>query len=521
MKKQLFYLLALSCAMCFVSCDKDKDKIKKEEVPQEEIKENLSIIRQQALIEQSIIDFTNTIPASDFEELRAFINEVDGIADSMDFKNVHLDDTLKQIIKTKKDSSYVIPREKLKKDEDRRALCVISSDTISIIEKCYMLSNLTGHFAATDTMTWVYTPAEDLQFIFKDSLKNNCVLSLVHSGKEVKVKAPYTMKSLGNTDRVQKANGDTIYYIDRHEMKETSMVIPEKLTLSLSRNDTTAATATISTTFKNLSDGYFDVGVSGMGIETTFESSNGFKLVTSGEYDANKAISMTFAISKGGKNALSFNLSAEPEGVASFELKDDKESQLLIDSTKNYTDSVNTKKLLLSLSFMDEVKIEGSVSDIRKFRELNDSIKKLYAMETAYKSVIEQMNESLDFHVSFEGYKEAQAKLVIEPECKVIYENGLYIDKWSHNYVMVLADGSKASVGKFMDVEQYEVGYLAMIRLGVQYGRMIKTGEANTEKNYVNRIITSIAKALGNGVRTLTGLISQLGSEYKDELSIK
>lgn len=510
MRKQLFYVLALSCVMCFVSCDKDKDKVK---VEKKEAKENLTVIKQQALIEQSIIDFTNAIPASDFEEFRAFVNEVAAIADSMDYSNVFLKDSIKKVIREKKDSVYFLPRSKWAK-ADKAADCVILVDTISIIEKCYMLSNLTGHYVATDTMTWAYTAADDLQFIFKDSLDNNCVLSLTHSGKDVKVKAPYLLDSLSPTKRVLKAGGDTIYYIDRHKKKENTVVIPEKMTLSLSKNNTAAGTATVVTTFKNLSDGYFDIGASGASIETTFESSNGFKLVTSGEYDANNAVSMKFSIAKNGKNALSFDFSTKPEGVASFELKDDREAMLLIDSLKNYTDSVNTKNMYLNLNFMDEVNITGSVADIRLFSELNDSVKKLSLLEAGYKSVIEQMNGLLDVHVNFKGYEEAQSKLVIEPECKVSYENGHYSDSWSHSYVMVLADGTKASVGEFLDVEQYEVGFVAMIRMGVQYGRMIKTGEANKVDNVVNKVITTIAKAIAKGAKSIGGVISALVNEY-------
>ena len=73
MKKNLIFVLALAGSLCVLSCSKEKEQ-----------QENMSVAKQQALIEQSIIDFTNMVQASDFEEMAAYLKEMVEIAKNVD-----------------------------------------------------------------------------------------------------------------------------------------------------------------------------------------------------------------------------------------------------------------------------------------------------------------------------------------------------------------------------------------------------------------------------------------------------
>ena len=157
MKKSIIGILALAGCVSVVSCSDEK-----------EVQEDMTVAKQQSLIERSVVDFTNMVPARDFEELRGFVFEVLGIANDMDMSGLFLVDSLNSSMKMVGDTvlTDTIPA---MMNEDLDYDCVIESDYVAFVETSLMLSNFTGHYTATDTMTWAYTKANDLQFIFKDS----------------------------------------------------------------------------------------------------------------------------------------------------------------------------------------------------------------------------------------------------------------------------------------------------------------------------------------------------------------
>ena len=64
MKKSIIGILALAGCVSVVSCSDKK-----------EVQEDMTVAKQQSLIERSVVDFTNMVPARDFEELRGFADE--------------------------------------------------------------------------------------------------------------------------------------------------------------------------------------------------------------------------------------------------------------------------------------------------------------------------------------------------------------------------------------------------------------------------------------------------------------
>ena len=476
-------MLALAGGLSVLSCSKDKDNEQG----------NLTIAQQQTLIEQSLIDMTNMIPASDFEDIRGFLNEVAGIAYSMDFGNVFDADSIEDLTIVNGDTVYVdtIPAANYRAI-DQDAKCVIWYDTVFFVETSYMLSQINGHYTATDTMTWAYSKADDLQFIFKDSLNNNCVLKLTRQGKEVAFKTPKTEDYVGGGYNTRYVENDTVYYSANYEEWNAAMFIPEKVILTLSKNNVNVVTATIKTTLGNLTDGFFNVGTSKFGVETIIETNNGYKLSLGGEYNANKNVSMGLSMSKLGNNIMSINASASPEGIPSFDLEYTDQRRELRDSIKSCMDDINVKNIYVSGSIGNGVKMVGTLTDVSESLELADSARKVIGSEVKFKSVVEQMNKNMNMYICFEGSNKQQAKLVFEPTCETSYKGGVYDEKWSYDHVLVLADGSKVSMAEFFNAEQYEVGLLAIYRLFTQYGRMIKTGSPYSETNMANSLIKSV-----------------------------
>lgn len=491
MKKHLIFMLALAGGLSVLSCSKDKENEQR----------NLTVPEQQALIEQSLINITNMIPASDFVEIRGFLNEVAGIAYSMDYGTVYLKDSLKGVSKVLGDSIFsdTIPASNYM-PEDKDAACVIWNDTVYFVETSYLLSNFTGHYTATDTMTWAYTKADDLQFIFKDSLNNTCVLKLARQGKEVALNGTRNPISISDDTRFEE--NDTVWYGDVITEAYKSLSIPEKVILSLSRNNVNVVTVTINTKIGNLTDGFFNVGTSKFGVETIFETNNGYKLSLAGEYDANKNVSLGLSMSKLGNNVMSFNASASPEGIPSYDLEYARDKYLIMDSVKRCKDDINAKKIYVSGTIGNGVKLVGTLADVREYMELSDSARKVITSEVKVKSIVEQLNKNMDLYICFDGSNKQQAKMVLEPNCETVYAGGVYQESWSYDNILVLADGSKVSMAEFFNAEQYEVGFVAIYRLFTQYGRMITTGDPYSDSNMANSLIKlAIISIINGGVR--------------------
>ena len=506
MKKLFALMLVLAGSLCVLSCSKDEEP------------ENLTVEKQQMLIEQSIIDFTNMVQASDFEEMAGFLNEMVEIAKSVDMKELgKLDSIAKSVRETLMDDSMEVHTElipvKLYEPVDKGAKSVIKSDTVYTTERLYKLSNFKGHFTQTDSMTWIYTEAKDFQMIFKDSMNNECVFKLERQGKETQFKAP---DYIDDEDYNRSQKDETVYYEKVVDICRESVSIPEKIIVSLAKNKKNVISFTIKTNLSKLVDGYFDIASSKIGIETILECNNGYKFTSKNEYEGNKSVSTSFSMKKSDKNAFSFNLSANPEGIPVFELNDDDQAKHLMDSLRHNIDTINGKKLYISGSLMNGMKVVGTVSDIKKVIELEDSIHKVVTSEVKFKSIVDELNKSINLYLCFGGSDKKQVRLVTEPVCERSYDGQKYSEEWSRESVLVLADGSKASVAEYLDVEQYEVGIVAIVRMGVQYYRLVTTGQARDVENKINMAVRSVFKMLTSG-----GKVSDLVDEfdkYKDKV---
>ena len=506
MKKNLIFVLALAGSLCVLSCSKEKEQ-----------QENMSVAKQQALIEQSIIDFTNMVQASDFEEMAAYLKEMVEIAKNVDMKDLSELDSIRRSIRETimKDSMQVtteIIPVKLYEPADKGAKCVIKSDTVYTTERLLKLSNFKGHFTQTDSMKWIYTEAKDFQMIFKDSMNNDCVFKLERQGKETQLKAP---DYVDDEDYTRSQKDETVYYEKVVDIRRDAVNIPEKIIVSLAKNKKNVVSFTIKTNLSKLVDGYFDIASSKIGIETILECNNGYKLSSKNEYEGNKSVSTSFCMKKSDKSAFSFNLSANPEGIPVFELNDDDQAKHLMDSLRHNIDTINGKKLYISGSLMNGIKLVGTVSDIKKVIELEDSIRKVVTSEVKFKSIVDELNKSINLYLCFNGSDKKQVKLVTEPVCERTYDGQKYSEEWSRESVLVLADGSKASVAEYLDIEQYEVGIVAIVRMGVQYYRLVTTGEARNVENKLNMIVRSVFSMLTGG--KISDLIDEF-NEYKDKV---
>ncbi len=470
MKKSIFGILALAGCISVLSCSDEK-----------EVQEDLTVAKQQSLIERSIIDLTDMIPASDFEELVGFVHEVAGIAMSMDMSGVYLIDSLHSSMKMVGDTVIVDTLTDVS-SMDQGYGCVIAKDFVAFSETSLLLSNFTGHYTATDTMTWAYTKANDLQFIFKDTLGNDCVLKLSRQGKEVKILSPNKKTYLGGSGYDRDVKDDTVYYTRVLFSSSYELNIPKSVTVSLSKNKKDVVSATVKTKLDNLSDGYFNIGTSNIGLETTLSTNNGYKLSLSGDYKANKAVSTGISLKKSNNNVLSLNLSADPEGIPSYELSGDFAFKEIIDSLKNCMEDINAENLYLSGNIMNEVKFVGSISNIVKYMELTDSVKKVVKSEIKTKAIVNELNKTLNAYICFDGADKKQAKLAFEPDCDVNYNGSYYEEMWSFKPVIVLADGSRTSIKEFFDTEQYQVAVVAISRMLNQYSRVIRTGKASRRR---------------------------------------
>lgn len=465
MKKDLIICMALFLGAGLVSCE-------------DKVEEGMTQNEQKNYLEEVAIDFTKKVPSSDFESLRDFVMSVGAIYEDISWSQVG------EWADSASERSRVYVDSYMEADTDTYSYGgsisqYIDVEYFDVYDFTLVLSNFTGHFTAQeDTLhnqMWVYEPAQDLQFLFKDADENDCVLKLSKEGKETMIRLVSSVYEMddewdGGYDSIT-GNYKSVeeYYLMKLRY---SMYVPETVTLSLTKAGSNVAKATLTTSLSGLTkDGYFDAGNSNLNAKVVFELNNGYKLTGNASSTSNKKLSYTWSAANNSGELISYTMSCDPTGIPSIVLNDDLDVEEVASQFEEDKDE-NLKNLYLSLSVLGKVQLTGKISDLKTFIELVDSVNHLN--EDNYERLAKEMSSKLDIGLYYKGSSKKEASLIYE----ILYETWQDVDRYGqpmtwHRYkpvpILEFADGSKVKAEDFFDEKNFEKAIKAFEALEEEY----------------------------------------------------
>jgi hypothetical protein len=373
---------------------------------------------QKAYLDEVAQEFLNQLPADEFTQLSDLANYIsETYFDDYNWNNVETwgRDILDNLTKSmNKKTSY--------KDD----WGTIFYDNYS----CELVaSNFTGHFTAKNGK-WVYSDASDLQFIFTDKKKQECVLSVTTSGNVVKVHA-------FNLD----ITTDYDWYNDEEYKDRTQYTIgvPEKIIITLTQGGNQVFKNTVTTNISSLTAGQeFDISGSKCSVTEKIELNNGYTLNVSKASYSSTSASAVATMTKNGTTlftaSASSDLSKIPSVNASAFTAD-------FDEDEYDFDDANVSNTYVKLDILGKVQMQGSISDVTKFSDYLDKADDNDENEGSYKSYIGQANGLMSVFLYYKNSNVKQAQVTLEP----FEERGYSYSYWTYEPILNFFDGSTYS----------------------------------------------------------------------------
>ena len=441
MKKIKCLALTLVCSACILSCN-DKDDVQKDMAADE----------QKSFLENVIVEFTKRVPASDFEELKAFGEDVAYIFNDYSWTTVGdslMSDYLDCILTV--NDQYVDSVSK-----PGEFIYGYEKTTLMTI----LLSNFTGHFKAQDK-GWVYSEAKDLAFEFPDVNKKNCVLKIAHEGKVTEFMLPEI-----EDEETNSYQNETHYY---HESTEIMVGIPEKVIISMSRDGKDVVKATISPNLNNLTENKFiDIGVTNMIDGVEFVLNNGYKCSYRFEESANEKLAIDFKSSNSTGELISYTLSGDPSGIPSFILDEFSDLYVMSDTMRN-AEGLNTRNIYMSISVLGKAQMIGRVADYMQFVMYKYLLDYYSEKEEEFKKTVADLNKIIEIGLYYNGSKEKQAYMELEAQLRTENYGDETEEWWEVIPVMVFSDGARISCEEFFDKKGFAKAIEALEALQAQY----------------------------------------------------
>jgi len=289
-------VLAVSLLLPITSCGDDDNS----EEPKQELPTNpnaatrvLTVSEQKTLMENIGKEFLGNVKASDFQGFKDLSDQLKEV--NSDEVNDWADDGIDAI-------TTLLSTHVESVDTFYTSVDITKYETYS---RVYKLSAFTGHFELQNDK-WVRTDADDLQFIFMD--KNNvwCVAKVTSSGSQKQL--PFVSTEDYSYEQFSSDNGFDIYE-STYKTYEDSIVVPEKMSVSLTQGTQELASLNVTTNISMLGDSY-DLSNDKYEISAALNVNGLVFNLKKAKYTPTKA-EVSVAISKSGKSLLSMSASVD------------------------------------------------------------------------------------------------------------------------------------------------------------------------------------------------------------------
>ncbi len=400
-------------------------------VPDEE--SALSPVDQKEKMEAVALALMDQMPASDFREIAdmaEYINNTYG--EDYDWDNVG----------DWAENCYELVREALgtkttEKETETWGDYTYKYNFIYTNYKALLLaSNFTGHFTARNGR-WLYSDANDLQYIFNNRTGKECILKLETSGQVKRV-------FIGNVEDWQDYewynSGYTYTYTEYCDRTQLTIGVPETITVSLIEDGAAVVKTTVKIDLSQLAGDEFDMSSSNMNVSSLTELNNGYTFnVSQAAYTAVKPF-VKYEISKDDVSLVTFAASTDINDIPSCNFSAFTSDGFDIDEYD--TDDANAKNAFVKLDIMGKLQIQGVISDVRKFVDYMDMSDEEYMNESRFKSYINLANSLMDVNLFYDGSAAKQARVKYEPFTEESWNGNIY---WYAEPVMMFYDGSSYS----------------------------------------------------------------------------
>lgn len=444
MKRFRFFAMAFVCAACVMSCS-DKDDVQK----------SMKADDQKSFLEDVAIEFTQKVPASDFEGLKAFAQDIAFIFD---------EDTLSEV-----QDSLMIDYFRSMVSSEREYVDSTTTPGSYIYgyeeftEIVLALANFTGHFVATDS-GWVYSESDALQLDFEDANEKACVLKVSQEGNITR----FVFPKFEDEDWDDSDEEEIFYY---YESTDLTICVPEKVIVSLTQDGKDVVKATFTPKVTNLTeDGLFDVGKTTILMGADFELNNGYKVSFKAEESPNKKLSVSYDLSNATGKLLSYSLSGDPSGIPSYVL--DKMADLNeLGDTLEQSEDLNVKNIYISFSVLGKAQIIGRISDYKELVAKTEIMDEAEG-EEEFKKAVADINKLIELGLYYNGSTDKQAYVEIEAQLMQENHGGKTYEVWDIIPVMVFSDGARISCEDFFDEDNFTKAVEAFDALEDQYDKM-------------------------------------------------
>jgi len=398
---------------------------------------------QKQYLEKTALELMDMMPSSDFDrlgELSAYFNDT-----YADYDWSRVETWAEDILDNAKDATgmtgHTTEVDSFVDAWSGRTYRYFLDTYYTNYKSLLVASNFVGHFTAKNGK-WVWTWADDLQFIFKDKNGEQCVLAVVTEGDVKKVHAADLDSYVKSESSYEDAgNSENMYHKEYYDRNAYTLGVPEKVTVTLTQGDTKLAEATVNVDLKSLSGEEFDFSKDAITASCATNFYNGYTAeVRNAAYSGNSSAAASFVLSKGSKALVSMGCAASLSDIpainASSVTRDD------FDMDNYDVDNTTAKNVFVSVDILGKVQITGTVSDVRKYVDYANKAQDNDTDERTFKSYVSQANGLTDIYMFFDGTATKQAKVVAEGFCGESWDGK---ECWEAEPVLTFFDGSSYS----------------------------------------------------------------------------
>ena len=307
-----------------------------------------------------------------------------------------------------------------------------------------LASNFTGHFTA-NRGEWVYSKANDLQFIFTDKLGKECVLKLTTSGNVKKVHAA-CIDDWTDYDWEDYVSND---YIDRTEL---TVGVPEHIVVTLTQGGNQVVKTSVDIDLASISGEEFDISKNALTTKCTTELNNGYTFeVKNVAYHGNVKAAATLTMKKQQTTLLSLALAADLKDIPSCNVSAFSHD---FDIDDYETDKTTATNAFVKLDVMGKMQIQGSITDVHKYADYLEKADDNDDNEQQFKSYLNQANGLSDINLFYDNTATKQANVKWEAFVDEQWNGYTY---WTAEPVLYFFDGSSYSTfSAFFDEDDFE-----------------------------------------------------------------
>lgn len=392
----------------------------------------LSPADQKEKIEAVALDLMEQMPASDFRAMVELTEYID---------NTYSEDYDWDDVGDWAEHCYELAREALGTKTTERETTSLGEYTFhyNFIYTNYKMlllaSNFTGHFTARNGK-WLYSEANDLQFIFNNETGKECIIKLETSGP---VKQVYLGEHVEWEDEEWIESGYTYTFNNFYDRTQMTIGVPEKMIISLSENGASVVKTTLMIDLSGISGNEFNLSSSNLSVSSRTELNNGYTFdVSQVAYNA-VSPSIKYEISKHDVALVSFAASADINDIPSCNLSAFTSDYFDLDDYD--TDKTNAKHVFVKFDIMDKLQIQGIISDVAKFADYEQMAMDNDQDESTFKSYVNLANSLLDINLFYDGSAAKQAKVKYEPFIEEYWDERY----WYAEPVLNFYDGSSYS----------------------------------------------------------------------------